>query len=128
MAYNLNRYLWATTDNYWLNYWQGTYMMFTEDLLCQCQNSISIDIFTKGIGIYIFTAYCAPIESVIPAAITINGLADNQSIRRSFITDSRDQELQSNLMLMDTVATIASWMDTMHLKLNPDRSEFITFS
>ena len=30
-------------------------------------------------------------------------------------------------MLMDTVATIASWMDTMHLKLNPDKTEFIMF-
>ena len=30
-------------------------------------------------------------------------------------------------MLMDTVATTASWMDTMHLKLNPDKTEFIIF-
>ena len=30
-------------------------------------------------------------------------------------------------MLMDTVATIASWMDTMHLKLNPDKTDFIIF-
>ena len=28
---------------------------------------------------------------------------------------------------MDTVANIASWMDTMHLKLNPDKTEFIMF-
>ena len=58
-----------------------------------------------------FMAYCAPIESVIPASITINGFADNHSIRKSFIADSRDQENQSIPMLMDTVATIASWMD-----------------
>ena len=30
-------------------------------------------------------------------------------------------------MLMDTVPTIASWMDTMHLKLNLDKTEFIMF-
>ena len=29
---------------------------------------------------------------------------------------------------MDTVATIASWMDTMCLKLNPDKTKFIMFS
>ena len=29
---------------------------------------------------------------------------------------------------MDTVVNIASWMDTMHLKLNPDKTEFIVFS
>ena len=79
-------------------------------------------------GANLFMAYCAPIESVIPAGITINGFADDHSIRRSFITDSRDQENQSISMLMDTVATIASWMDTMHLKLNPDKTEFIIFS
>ena len=29
--------------------------------------------------------------------------------------------------MMDTVANIASWMDTMHVKLNPDKTEFIVF-
>ena len=59
-------------------------------------------------GANLFMAYCALIESVIPAGITINGFTDDHSIRRSFIADSRDQELQLILMLMDTVATIAS--------------------
>ena len=72
-------------------------------------------------------AYCAPIESVITDGITLNSFVDNHSVRRSFIADSRDQELQLILMLMSTVATIASWMDTMHLKLNPDKTEFIMF-
>ena len=79
-------------------------------------------------GANLFTVYCAPIESVIPAGITINGFTDDHSIRRSFNADSQDQELQLILMLMDTVATIASWMDTTHLKLNPDKTEFIMFS
>ena len=78
-------------------------------------------------GANIFMAYCALIECVIPAGITINGFTDDHSIRRSFIADSQDQKLQSLLMLMDTVASIASWMDTMHLKLNPDKTEFIIF-
>ena len=59
-------------------------------------------------GTNLFTAYCAPIESVIPAGMTINCFADDHSIRRSFSADSQDQELQLTLMLMDTVATIAS--------------------
>ena len=29
--------------------------------------------------------------------------------------------------MVDTVANIASWMDTMRLKLNPDKTEFIMF-
>ena len=77
-------------------------------------------------GENLFMAYCAPIESVIPAGITINGFADDHSIR-SFSADSWDQELQLILMLMDTVATIASWMETMCLKLNPDKTGFTMF-
>ena len=30
--------------------------------------------------------------------------------------------------MMDTVANIAAWMDTMHLKLNPDKTKFIIFA
>ena len=78
-------------------------------------------------GANLFTAYCASIESVIPASITINGFTNDHSIRRSFNADSQDQESQSITLMMDTVANIASWMDTMHLKLNPDKTEFIMF-
>ena len=39
-------------------------------------------------GANLFTAYCAPIESVIPADITINGFADDHSIRKPFNADS----------------------------------------
>ena len=37
------------------------------------------------------------------------------------------KESQSILLLMDMVANIASWLDTVHLKLNPDKTEFIMF-
>ena len=46
----------------------------------------------------LFTAYCAPIESLIPAGFTINGFADDHSIRKSFVTNSKDQDvLEHNL-------------------------------
>ena len=79
-------------------------------------------------GANLVAAFYAPIESVIPAGITISGFTEDHLIRKSFIANSRDQEDQTISMLMDTVATIASWMDTMHLKLNPDKTEFIMFS
>ena len=43
-------------------------------------------------GANLFTAYCASVESVIPASITINGIANDHSIRKSFNADSQDQE------------------------------------
>ena len=76
----------------------------------------------------LFTAYCGSMESVIPDSITINGFADDHSIRKSFDADSQDQESQSIILMVDMVANIASWMDTMHLKLNPDKTKFIMFS
>ena len=78
-------------------------------------------------GANLFTAYCVLIESVIPAGITINGFADDHSIRKPFNADSQDQESQFILLMMDMVANIASWIDTMHLKLNPDKTKFIMF-
>ena len=79
-------------------------------------------------GPNLFTAYCASIESVIPDSITINGFADDHSIRKSFDADSRDHESQSIILMVDRVANTASWMDTMYLKLNPDKTRFIMFS
>ena len=78
-------------------------------------------------GTNLFTAYCASIESVIPDSITINGFADDHYIRKSFDAASQDHESQSIILMVDTVANIASLMDTMHLKLNPDKTEFIMF-
>ena len=75
----------------------------------------------------LFTAYCASIKSVIPDSITINGFADDHSIRKSFNAGSQDQGSQSIILMVDTVANIASWMDNMHLKLNPDKTKFIMF-
>ena len=74
-----------------------------------------------------FTAYCAPIESVIPTGITISGFADDHLIRKHFNADSQDQKSQSILLMIDMVANIASWMDTMCLKLNSDKTKFIMF-
>ena len=78
-------------------------------------------------GANLFTAYCASIGSVIPDSITINGFTDDHSIRKSFDEASRDHESQSIIQMVDMVANIASWMDTMHLKLNPDKTEFIMY-
>ena len=44
-------------------------------------------------GANLFTAYCASIELVIPPSITINGFANDHSIRKSFDADSQDQSL-----------------------------------
>ena len=47
-------------------------------------------------GANLLMACCAPIESVIPAGITINGFTDKHPNEKSFIADSRDQEKSVN--------------------------------
>ena len=48
----------------------------------------------------LFTAYCASIKSIIPDSITINGFADDHSIRKSFDADSQDQESQLIILMV----------------------------
>ena len=55
-------------------------------------------------GANLFTAYCASIGSVIPDSITINGFADDHSIRKSFDAASWDHESQSIIQMVDMVA------------------------
>ena len=43
---------------------------------------------------------CASIESVIPDSITINGFANDHSIRKSFDADSRDHESQLIILMV----------------------------
>ena len=113
--------------------WYESYLRFPGMKVCINDAYSSIRALTHSVlqgsvsGANLFMAYCAPIESVIPACITINGFTDDHSLRKSFITNNRDHEHQTISMLMDTVTTIASWMDTMCLKLNPDKTEFIMF-
>ena len=67
-------------------------------------------------GANLFTAYCAPIELVIPAGITINGFANDHLIRKPFNADSQDQESQSVLLMMDTVANILQTLSLINHK------------
>ena len=47
-------------------------------------------------GANLFTAYCAPIESVIPASITINSFADDHSIRKLSIQTAKTRSLNQS--------------------------------
>ena len=78
-------------------------------------------------GVNLCTAYCASVKSVIPPSIVITGIANDNSIRKSFHADNQDPVSSSIIAMMDIVVNIASWMDTMHLMLNPDKTVFILF-
>ena len=43
-------------------------------------------------GANVFTCYCSLIDQIVPKDITLNGFADDHSLRKSFPTDDRTQE------------------------------------
>ena len=61
----------------------------------------------------LFTCYSSLIDNQINNSIVLNGFADDHSIHKT--------------NLEETVKQIKCWMDTMHLKLNSDKTEYILF-
>ena len=75
----------------------------------------------------IFTCYNTLIEKVVPENIIINGFADDHLLRKSFPVCVTQKEKCTKEKLENTFATIKSWMDQMKLKLNADKTKYITF-
>ena len=71
--------------------------------------------------------YSALMDKVIPEDIIINGFTNDHSLRKSFPASDRQKEKCTKEKLKATFATIKSWMDQMRLKLNADKTEYITF-
>ena len=78
-------------------------------------------------GINIFMCYSALINKIVLADITINGFADNHFLRKTFpaLDLGKQNSMQRNLQHI--LAVIKSWMDTMRLRLNTNKMEYITF-
>ena len=74
-----------------------------------------------------FNLYCAPLDDVVLKDLQLSGFADDHSIRKAF----KAGDTQSEKCTKDTMETcmlkIKHWMDTMHLKMNPSKTEFIYF-
>ena len=59
--------------------------------------------------------------------ITLNGFADDHSIRKSFKPSVSDAEADVINQLQIVLGGISNWMDNMRFKLNQDKTEFINF-
>ena len=76
-------------------------------------------------GANVFTCYCSSIDQIVQKDITLNGFADDHSLRKSFLASDRIQEQQAKLKMEHTFNNIKEWMDSMHLKLNSEKTEYI---
>ena len=83
-----------------------------------CQGSCS--------GANLFACCCSLIKDQINS-ITHTAFADDHSICNNFKADNKVQEHKIKTDLEEAFTQLKHWMDTMHLKLNPDKTEYILF-
>ena len=78
-------------------------------------------------GAPLFTAYCSPIQYFVNGGFTLNGFADDHSVRKDFNPNSRDEENLVFTKLFDNLISIKQWMSEMRLKMNGEKTEYILF-
>ena len=86
-------------------------------------------------GKYLFICYASTLNKIVPKSLTLNGFADDHSIRKSFRpTAAINNSSPAHTNMDDTITImqksmldIKSWMDAVKLKLNKIKTEFIYF-
>ena len=86
-------------------------------------------------GAYLFICYALTLNEIVPKSLTVNGFADDHSIRKSFKpvvpktnSSSVDTNEDNTITIMEnSMLDIKSWMDAVELKLNETKTEFIYF-
>ena len=78
-------------------------------------------------GANLFNLYCTPLVDVVPKDLHLSGFADDHSIRKTFKVGNKQQEIDPKVTMESCMLRIKHWMDTVHLKMNPSKTEFIYF-
>ena len=86
-------------------------------------------------GAYLFICYASTLNEIEPKSLTLNGFADDHSIRKSFkpTVPSRNSssvhtDEDDTITIMEkSMLNIKSWMDAVKLQLNETKTEFIYF-
>ena len=75
----------------------------------------------------LFTCYCSLIKDQIDNSITLTEFAGDHSIYNNFKAGNKVQEHKIKTDLEEAFTQLKHWIDTMHMKLNPDNTEYILF-
>ena len=78
-------------------------------------------------GAYIFLCYASPIKDIIPNGLTLNGFADDHSVRHAFKAGNLVNETSTKMLMEECMIRVKNWMTSMRLKLNDSKTEFIVF-
>ena len=76
-------------------------------------------------GANLFTCYCSLIKDQIDNYTALAAFADDHSICNNFKAGNKVQEHKIKTDLEEAFTQLKDWVDTMHLKLNPDKAEYI---
>ena len=74
-----------------------------------------------------FNLYCSPLGDVMPPDLNLSGFTNYHSIRSHFNVNSRVDELECTEKNEKAMVTNKKWMDSMWLKMNTAKTEFIYF-
>lgn len=79
-------------------------------------------------GANLFNLYSSTLEEVIPADLCLNGFADDHSITDCFDPKIANNEHDTIERLEETLVKIKDWMNTVRLKMNDSKTEFMYFA
>ena len=66
-------------------------------------------------------------RDMVPEDLHLSGFGDDHSIRKAFKAGNKQQEMDTKATMKSCMLKIKHWMDTVHLKMNPSKTEFIYF-
>ena len=80
-------------------------------------------------GAFLFITYASTLEQIVDSQLTLNGFADDHSVRLAFKPSKLDhkEELDTIAIMEKSMQDIKVWMDQVQLKMNDSKTEFIFF-
>ena len=78
-------------------------------------------------GANFFNMYCSTISDVTDPYLSLIAFADNHAIVKEFNPNILAEEMQITDIIITNLTSIKSWMNSVRLKMNNAKSEFIIF-
>ena len=78
-------------------------------------------------GASFFNMYSSTLDEAIPKQLSLNGFADDHSVRKSFKPKCKDSELSVVREIETALVSAKNWMNSVRLKMNDSKTEFICF-
>ena len=69
--------------------------------------------------------YASTIFEEIEDSVNLHGFADDHILSKSFKANDRMSEAETILDLEDSAIDVKLWMDSVKLKMNPDKTEYM---